>query len=143
MSERSHSRHLSISITLSLHPAIASQHYRTLELKSRVESAGPHGLVALLYEELLRALDLAIARGQRGELLPGNASVAKAQSIFIALETSLDFDGGGELAATLGRIYRAGRASLQDASKTSDGTKLQEIRDAVSDIAYAWQSLAD
>lgn len=126
-----------------VHPAIASQHYRTLELRSRVESAGRHGLVALLYEELLRALDLAIARDRRGELLQGNASIAKAQSILIALETSLDFENGGELAATLGRIYRAARASLQDASKSGDGQKLQEIRDAVSNIAYAWQSLAD
>ncbi len=124
------------------HPAIASQHYRTLELKSRVESAGPHALVGLLYEELLKSIDLAIARYRQGQDGQASMAVSKAQSIFIALEGSLDFDKGGDLAVNLARIYRSGRSSLAEAAKAHDPAKLSEIREAVSNIAYAWRTLA-
>lgn len=124
------------------HPAIASQHYRTLELKSRVESSDAHALVGLLYEELIRALDLIVVRGKQGGDLAGNGAITKAQSILVALEGSLDFDKGGDLAVTLARVYRSARAELSVSTKAGDMEKLKEIRTAISDIAYAWQTLA-
>lgn len=123
------------------HPAIASQHYRMLELKSRVESASPHGLVGLLYEELIRSLDLALFSTRKGHDLSGNSHVAKASSILVALEGSIDFDAGGELAATLARVYGACRKGLNEATKNKDEQKLSEVRDAIGDIFYAWQAL--
>lgn len=113
-----------------------------LELKSRVESSGPHGLVGLLYEELLRSLDVVIASSGASCLSPTNKHIEKATSILVALEASLDFNEGGHLASTLSRIYRACRVGLTDAAKTGDGQKLSEIRDAVSTIAYAWRALS-
>ena len=124
------------------HPAIASQHYRSLELKSRVESSDPHALVGLLYEELIRALDLIIVRWKQGGDLAGNGELTKAQSILVALEGSLDFDKGGDLATTLARVYRSARAELAVSTKAGNVEKLSEIRTAISDIAYAWQALA-
>jgi flagellar secretion chaperone FliS len=123
------------------HPAIASQHYRMLDLQSRVASASPHGLVVLLYEELLRSLDLIIAGHAAGKALPGHTHLAKALSIIVALESSLDFEKGGDLARTLVRIYRAATHSLNDAAREGDVTKIEEVRSAISDIAYAWQAL--
>jgi flagellar secretion chaperone FliS len=125
-----------------VHPAIVGQHYRSLELKSRVESASPHGLVSLLYEELLRSLDLASASLGKGRTALGSSHAAKAQSIIIALEGSIDFEKGGDLAMTLARVYRACRKGLNDALASNDQLKLAEVREAVSNIAYAWQSLA-
>jgi flagellar secretion chaperone FliS len=124
------------------HPAVASQHYRMLELKSRVESAGPHGLVGMLYEELLRSLDIATASADNNRVSLAHSQIGKAISILVALETSLDFDKGGELALTLSRIYRACRSKLNDVARTGDTAKVAEIRNAVSEIAYAWQALS-
>lgn len=124
-----------------IHPAIASQHYRTLDLQSRVASASPHGLVGLLYEQLLRSLDLVIARHAQGKAIAGNAHLAKALSIIVALEHSLDFKSGGDLAPVLNRIYRSAAQSLGEAAKKDEVGKIEEVRDAISDIAYAWQSL--
>ena len=120
-------------------PKMVSQHYRMLELTSRIESASPHGLVGLLYEELLRALDLAIAAAALNKA-SGHAS--KALSIIVALEGSLDVQKGGDLAVSLARIYRACSHGLSEAARTGNTQKLQEIRDAISNIAYAWQALA-
>jgi flagellar secretion chaperone FliS len=125
------------------HPAIASQHYRSLELKSRVESSDPHALVGLLYEELIRALDLIVVRCKQGNDVAASAPVTLAQSILVALEASLDFDKGGDLANTLARIYRSARQELSASTKAGDLAKLNEIRDAISNIAYAWHALSN
>lgn len=124
------------------HPAIASQHYRMLDLQSRVASASPHGLVGLLYEELLQSLDLIIAKHAKGQVIAGSTGLAKAISIIVALEGSLDFEKGGELARSLVRIYRSAARSLNDAARNDDISKIKEVRSAISDIAYAWQALA-
>jgi flagellar secretion chaperone FliS len=124
------------------HPAIASQHYRMLDLQSRVASASPHGLVGLLYEELLRSLDLINAKHAQGKLIAGNTHLSRALSIIVALEGSLDFTNGGELAPVLHRIYRSAARSLNEAAKEDNITKINDVRSAISDIAYAWQALA-
>jgi flagellar secretion chaperone FliS len=123
-------------------PTIASQHYRMLELQSRVATAGPHGLVALLYEELLQSLDLIIAFALRGKAIAGNAHLSKALSIITALEGSLDFANGGDLAPVLNRIYRAARRGLNEAAHDNDTEKIRSVHKAISDIAYAWQAMA-
>jgi len=112
-----------------------------LELKSRVESASPHGLVGLMYEELIRSLDLVLHSVKKGHNLSGNSHMAKAVSIIVALEGSIDFDAGGDLAPTLARVYAACRKGLNEAAKSNDEKKLTEVRDAISDIYYAWQAL--
>jgi flagellar secretion chaperone FliS len=124
------------------HPAIASQHYRMLELKSRIESASPHGLVGLLYEELLRALDLAVVSAAKGRAISGSSHIAKALAIIVALEGSLDLEKGGDLALMLARVYRACSQGLNEAVRSGDTDTLSEIRNAISDIAYAWQAMA-
>lgn len=124
------------------HPAIASQHYRMLDLQSRVASASPHGLVGLLYEELLRSLDLIIAKYTQGKVISGNTHLSRALSIIVALEGSLDFANGGDLAPILHRIYRSAARSLNEAARNNDIAKVDEIRAAISDIAYAWKAVA-
>jgi flagellar secretion chaperone FliS len=123
------------------HPALASQHYRMLDLQSRVASASPHGLVGLLYEELLRSLDLIVVKHAQGKAIAGNTHLAKALSILVALEGSLDFTNGGDLALVLGRIYRSTTRSLNEAARNDDISKITDARTAISDIAYAWQAL--
>lgn len=123
------------------HPAFANQHYRDMELQSRVASASPHGLVSLLYEELLHALDLLTATAKRGTAISGNPHHAKALSIIIALETSIDFTNGGDLAGVLQRIYRSAVHKLNTAAQTNDVAHIAELREAMSEIAYAWAAL--
>ncbi|RRQ51517.1 flagellar protein FliS [Sphingorhabdus wooponensis] len=125
------------------HPAFANQHYRDMELQSRVASASPHGLVSLLYEELLHALDLLTATAKRGTAISGNPHHTKALSIIIALETSIDFANGGDLAGVLQRIYRSAVYKLNAAAQTNDVAHIAELREAVSEIAYAWAALAN
>ena len=125
------------------HPALANQHYRNMELQSRVASASPHGLISLLYEELLRSLDLLTATATRGSSISGNPHHGKAVSILIALESSIDFANGGDLAGVLQRIYRSAVRTLNDAARANDISRISELRAAISEIAYAWAALTN
>lgn len=125
-----------------IHPALAGQHYRTLELTSRVGEASPHGLVGLLYEEFLRSLDIIIAAAGKEPALTGNRHSIKARSILVALEGSLDFDKGGELAPVLARVYRTAGRELTEAVAARDVDKLKELKAAIGNIAYSWASLS-
>ena len=122
--------------------AVANQHYRNIELQSRVASASPHGLVSLLYEEMLRSLDLLVVTVGRGAPISGNAHHVKALSIIIALESSIDFNSGGDLAGILQRIYRSAARSLNQAARANDIDDITEVRSAMREIAYAWAALA-
>lgn len=124
------------------HPTIANEHYRTLELQSRVASANPHGLISIMYEELLRALDLLMLSHKRGNAISGSAHHGKALSIILALDSSIDFNNGGDLAPVLQRIYHSALRTLNDASSHNNISGVQEVRNAISDIAYAWNALS-
>lgn len=120
----------------------AQSQYKSLELASRVEGASPHTLVAILYDELLRALDVAAAALRQGRDLGREPSAAKARAILTALSASLDFEQGGGVADTLAGVYRAMTRQLSEAVGKGDAAKLAELRDGVSEISQSWRALA-
>ena len=74
-------------------------------------------------------------------VVSGNAHHVKALSIIIALESSIDFDNGGDLAGVLQRIYRSAVRNLNKAARDNEIAHITEVRSAMSDIAYAWAAL--
>jgi flagellar secretion chaperone FliS len=122
--------------------AQARNQYRMLELAGRVEAAGPHGLVAILYEELLRALDVIAAALKRDTSAPQPLDTRRATSILIALQVSLDSENGGTVAASLGEVYCAMQRSLRLVLAERDVTRLADLREGVKSIANAWSALA-
>jgi flagellar secretion chaperone FliS len=121
--------------------AKARNHYRSLDLVSRLESASPHGLVAILYEELSRALDVIAAALRQGRDVSREPNVERARSILVALIGSLDFDHGGSLAQTLAQVYRSMMGQLAIVVAEGDADKLGELRDGVASVEDAWARL--
>jgi flagellar protein FliS len=121
---------------------VASARYQSVDITSRIEGATPHQLVQVMYEELLKALDamaVAVRRndyGQRGE------RQSRALAILSGLETSLDFDKGGEIAAGLVAIYREARRLVIAAGRENDANRVQQARDMLFEIATAWDAIA-
>lgn len=119
----------------------ARARYQAVDVVSRVEGADPHGLVTILYEELLKALDamaVAMARkefGQRGE------RQSKALRVLSGLEASLDFEEGGEIAVGLARVYREARRLVIAAGRDNDAAKIEQAREMMSGIAEAWAQI--
>lgn len=116
--------------------------YRQVDVASRAGGASPHQLISLLFEDLLRNLRLAALATEKRDHAIKSAKLTKALALLFALEASLDFDRGGEVAATLSRFYRGARETILRASIDLDADRLREVTASVAEIAESWQSIA-
>ncbi len=125
-----------------LNPGRALDHYRQLELRSRLDNADPHALVAMLYDELLGSLDVLASGLVGGRNVAHGASATRAAAILTALSASLDGNaGGGELASSLDRIYRAATIRLRKALDARDAAAIGELRAMLTTLAEAWRAI--
>jgi flagellar secretion chaperone FliS len=118
--------------------ATAADQYLALELNTRLESADPHRLVAILYEELERSLDVLKRTILQGRSIASNKQIDRARSILIALEASLDLRAGGPLAETLAHVYRSMRKELGLVVKDSEFRRLENLIQGVESVSSAW-----
>lgn len=118
-----------------------ANHYKSVELGSRIEGATPHQLVQLMYDELIKALDAMAVAVRRGDYAQRGERQARALKILTGLETSLDFDKGGEIAASLATIYREARRLLVAAGTGNDEETVAQVRAMIGEIATAWTQI--
>lgn len=121
----------------------ATAQYRTLALSAQTESADPHRLVMMLYDELLLCLDVLVRRAERQTSLIGDAQAHRARGIILALRAGLDFGSGGQLAHTLDSLYAALSSELEERLSAPDPLRLAELRGGVESLAAAWKAIAD
>jgi flagellar secretion chaperone FliS len=114
----------------------ALDQYQSLHLNSRIETADPHTLVALLYEELGRSLAVAERSRVLGRLTNMAGQVDRAQSILIALEASLDFEKGADLASNLAAVYRSMRRELRGSPS------FEVVIGGVQALSASWNAIA-
>src|SRR3546814_11918372 len=114
--------------------ASASRRYAAIDTGSKVEGANPHQLVKILFDELLLAIDSSIVADKAGDRSKCSEKQARALSILHALESSLDFDKGGQVALGLAQIYREARRlivlGLQTRSAEDDRKSVVEGKSA-------------
>jgi flagellar protein FliS len=120
----------------------ASASYKSVDLVSRIEGASPHQLVQVMYEELLKALDAMAVASRRNDFTQRGERQSRALAILTGLETSLDFEKGGEIATGLVAIYREARRLVLAAGRENDAGRIQQARDMLYEIASAWDALA-
>jgi flagellar secretion chaperone FliS len=109
------------------------------------QTAPPGQLVLMLYEGAIRFLERALAGFQHEDPLEFNATinnnVIRAQEILNELNNSLDLHQGGDLAATLRRLYgyMNRQLTLSNTRKSPEGIhdsieRLSVLRDAWSEM---------
>lgn len=119
----------------------AGARYRNIENASRVDGASPHKLIAILFEELLRAVEATRVAMERGDIARQADRQARALSILQALDASLDMERGGEVAANLSRIYREGRRLIAAGAREKRPDMIIRARDMLAEIASAWDNI--
>ena len=117
------------------------RHYQILELSSKLESADPHGLVSILYDELLRSLDVVAAALKQGRDISYERQSERAKSILLALSASLNFENGNSVADVLDGVYRAMLTQLTQAITDGSAEKLADLRAGKVEVSAAWQSI--
>ena len=119
----------------------ARTRYQAVDLSSRIEGSNPHGLVAILFEELMKSLEAMAAAARQKDFGLRGTKQARALSILHGLEASLDFDKGGDIAQSLAAIYREARRLTIEAGRANDPEKALQARKILAEIASAWEAL--
>ena len=115
--------------------------YQSVDISSRIEGATPHQLVQIMYEELLKALDAMAYATSRGDYVRRGQHQSKVLAILTGLETSLDFDKGGQIAVDLVAIYREARRLVIAGGREGDARLVMQTREMIQEIATAWESI--
>lgn len=118
--------------------ALARHHYSALAIASRVEGANPHGLVTILYEELMQSLEIVAVALAMDQPLTHNRYLNRARAIFTALIASLDYDQGGSLVELLDHVYRSMARQLEKIVIDRDAAKLDELQTGIKSLSDAW-----
>ena len=115
--------------------------YQSVDISSKIEGATPHRLVQIMYEELLKALDAMAFATARGDYVQRGEHQSKVLAILTGLETSLDFDKGGQIAVDLVAIYREARRLVVAGGRESDPKLVTQTRDMIQEISNAWDAI--
>ena len=120
------------------------QAYTKSDHQTIAESNDPVAIVALLFDELIRAMQDFITHSDKdtGKKEIQSRQFSRSLTIIYALQSSLNFEDGGDIATNLFKIYEYSRQQLLKDWKdnTTDGTEKAII--ALDDIREAWHQLS-
>lgn len=121
----------------------ARQRYQSVDLNSRVEGSSPHQLVAIMFEEAIKALEAMAVAAERKDFGQRGSRQSRALSIIQGLEISLDFENGGEIATGLAAIYREVRRLVLAGARENDPALIRQGRDLLMEISGAWVAIGE
>ena len=120
------------------------QAYTKSDHQSVVESNDPMALIALLFDELIRSMQDFVIQSHKdtGKKEVQSRQFSRSLTIIYALQSSLNFEEGGDIANNLFRLYEYARQQLlQDwKNKATDGT--EKAIAALDDIREAWHQIS-
>jgi len=122
-------------------PGGAKLRYQTVDVAARVEGATPHRLVGILFEELMKALEIMAAAQRANNRAKAIDKQARASNILLALETSLDFRNGGEIAVNLSKVYRECRRLVLAGGRDHKPELVDQARSHLEGIVEAWEEI--
>lgn len=118
----------------------ARTQYRRTEDGILPDLVNPHEIVLVTLRELHRSLLVLSAAQSEGQRYP-NTHVTRGLTAIYVLQSSLDFEQGGEIATNLFSVYEFVRLQLVAAFQRDAGAKLDAARSYIADILDAWQKM--
>lgn len=115
--------------------------YRDIDVAARVEGATPHGLVTIMFDELLKGIGTLEAAESVHDFARRNAAQARVISLLHGLEAALDYKRGKEIAENLGRIYREARRLIANPPGIERHSALAQARDMIVTVSSAWDAI--
>jgi flagellar protein FliS len=117
--------------------------YVTVERDSPVESNDPHAMISALLNELLKRMNLfkSNLKGDEAALRKRNEAYARSIAILHALQGSLDFENGGEIADNLFLVYEFARLQLLESFRSGEADRIDVAITSLREIAGAWDQM--
>lgn len=107
-----------------------------------VQTANPIQLVIMLYNAALGSLHEAEEQIKRGDIAGKTRSLNKCVAVISELQSGLDRARGGEIAASLDRLYDYVKMTLFNASAGQDTTMLSHTGTLLENLRAAWDQVA-
>ncbi|MCM7078955.1 flagellar export chaperone FliS [Enterobacter roggenkampii] len=118
------------------------QAYAQVGVESAVLSASPHKLVVLLFDGALSAMKKAIILIEQGDIPGKGQAISKAINIISnGLQSGLNHEVGGDLAANLDSLYDYMTRRLLQANLHNDINAINEVVELLNNIADAWKEI--
>lgn len=113
--------------------------YRTTEIQSRT----PLELVTMLYDGALRFLAAAREAIGRNDIAARRDALNRALAVIAELQSTLNMEAGGEVAAELDRLYEYANLRLLDAAMRNDAAPVEEVRRIFEILREGWATIAN
>ncbi|MDR3284006.1 MAG: flagellar export chaperone FliS [Treponema sp.] len=113
-----------------------------------IKTASPGKLIVLLYNEAIKQLTSASGKIESNGKIKASAietfnrNIIRAQDIITELMVCLDMEKGGIVSKNLLALYVYFSQELLNANITQNKTKLDFIRDMLSELRNAWAAAA-
>ncbi|MBF0154865.1 MAG: flagellar export chaperone FliS [Magnetococcales bacterium] len=111
------------------------QSYKT----SKATTASKEDLLIMLYEGAIRFLELSIAEKEAKRLAEHKQYLRKGLAIVSELQSTLDFQKGGEVAIKLFELYGFMLEYLTQANITQEVSYIREVVDQLSTLLEGWR----
>lgn len=122
--------------------AFARSRYRQAETLVQEAVTDPYDVVFVTLRELTRSLVVLAKTQEEARPLPSD-HVNRVLTALYILQSSLDFEAGGDLAGDLFPLYEFARFHVLKAWRGETEARLREAADAMGDILVAWEQIAD
>ena len=116
--------------------------YHQVGVQTQVAAATPHGLVMLLFDGFMAAVQRARGALRSQDVRAKGQAIGQAVRIVDeGLKAALDHQGGGKLAADLSDLYSYVCMRLTQANLRNDEAALDECVALVSPLRDAWAAI--
>lgn len=112
--------------------------YAQASLETAAASADPHKLVLMLFDGAIEAVYAANDALLKHDYSEKGRTVSKAIAIIGELAASLNYDAGGELAASLGLLYAHMTVELLNASMENRPEGLTHVGQLLCELREGW-----
>jgi flagellar protein FliS len=121
----------------------AMKHYKSVGLKSGVESANSHQLINMLLQGAITKIAEARAAMNGGQIALKGELIGKAIAIVEYLKASLDPGIDADFAEQLAKLYQYIERRLLHANIKNDQIALDEVQNLLRELALGWAGIPE
>ena len=115
--------------------------YSNSEREAVLEVEDPHAIISLMFDELIKAMGVFLNNLdlKSANTVARNNAFSRSLTLIYALQSSLNFEKGGDIADNLFTLYEFARQKIMESSKTQERESLEAALSSLQNIAEAWK----
>lgn len=117
--------------------------YKSVELNSKVLSASPHELIAIVLDAILSQISIAQSALTHQDIHKKCSTITKAIELIDYLRSCLNFEAEPALSNQLNSLYEWSSKNLMNANLHNDSAMLADTYTVIHNIKKGWDGIAD